>query len=210
MEGTPSTQSTSTGDPSIGERPGVPSDAVAQPRIAHFAKMQQRFVPEQLYHDLQATIRAKFHLVGEAQRLCPTEKLYLWMAGTDGLENLFATVRCLTHARNVDAKELGERFSSAIGVEQVFEKKPHLKRTSKRLNGSEKGLLDHTNTRYFDDHGPANNTDVRDVDLASCWFDGRRDAIAILQRHPSYMTRLDSNIVSTLEKQGVTMFMPFG
>ena len=154
---------------------------------------------------MQATIRAKFHLVSEAKRHCPNEKLYLWMAGTDGLENLFAVVRCVTHARNVDAKELIERFGSAIGVEQVFERHPHLKKPAKRLNGS----LDHVNCRYFDDNGPENNTSVQDVDLPSCWWDGSRDAIRILQGHPSYNT-LDAGVITELEKLRVTMFMPFG
>ncbi|CAM9922563.1 unnamed protein product, partial [Sphacelaria rigidula] len=106
-----------------------------------------------------------------------TKKLYLWMAGTDGLENLFAVVRTLTHARNVDSKELSERFSAAIGVEQVFEKNAASKRTSKRLNGT----LDHTTTHHWDDNGPVSNTNVRNVDLPSCWYDGRRDAVRILQ-----------------------------
>ena len=163
------------------------------------------FVPGQLYHDLQATIRAKFHLVAEAQRCCPHQKLYLWMAGTDGLENLFAVVRCLTHARNVDSKELGERFSAAVQVEHVYEKHRDLKRVSARLNGS----LDHMNTRHWDENGPSNNTSVEGVDLSSCWYDGGRDAVITLQGHPSYST-LGDNAIYELEKLGVTTFLPFG
>ncbi|CAB1119905.1 unnamed protein product [Ectocarpus sp. CCAP 1310/34] len=78
-----------------------------------------RFKPGQLDHDLQATIRLLFYVVLEAQVRCPRERLYLWMIGTDGLENLFAIVRTLTHASNVDAKEAIERFGAVIGVEQV-------------------------------------------------------------------------------------------
>ncbi|CAN0258618.1 unnamed protein product, partial [Scytosiphon promiscuus] len=137
-----------------------------------FRENRTSFIPGQLYHDMQATIRAKSHVVSEAQLRCPFEKLYTWMIGTDGLENLYAVTRTLTHARNVDAKELSERFSVAIGVEQVFEKKPEWKRVSKRLNGT----LDHTNPRHWDDNGPANNTDVREVDVSSCWYDGSKDA----------------------------------
>lgn len=164
-------------------------------------------IPAQLYHDMQATIRAKYYLVGEAQRRCPNENMYLWMAGTDGLENLFTVVRTLTHARNVDAKELSERFGAAVGVEQVYEKKPELRRTSTRLNG-----VDHVSPGQWDKNGPLYNTSVRDVDvdLSSCWYDGTRDAIDILRCHPSFKTTLDDGTISSLKELGVTTFLPFG
>lgn len=165
-----------------------------------------RFIPGQLYHDLQATIRALFYVVLEAKVRCPDMKLYLWMIGTDGLENLFALVRTLTHASNVDAKEAIERFGAAIGVEQVYEKHPRWKKLSRRLNDS----LDHTNTRHWDDNGPVNNTEVGDVDVRSCWEDGSRDAVDILRGHPSFKGSINGGTISDLQKAGVTTLLPFG
>lgn len=134
--------------------------------------------------------------------------MYLWQIGTDGLENLFAVVRTLTHSRNVDLKELGDRLGAAVALERVYKEHQDWKRASRRLNGT----LDHINTASWDT-GPAGNSDVREVDLQLSWENGCVDAVAILQAHPSYGdhgARISRKTFSELGRQGVTMLKPNG
>lgn len=163
----------------------------------------------QLYHDTQATIRASFHCVALAREHCCAQPMFLWQIGTDGLENLFAVARTLTHAGNFDAKEFGDRLSAAVSLEEIYSKRPEWKRVSWRLNES----LDHMNTRSWLDGGPEGgaegNCDVRNVVLKSCWEGGRRDATTILQEHRDF-SHVTQVTFEELCQKDVTMLRPFG
>ena len=108
-----------------------------------------------------------FFVVQQAQNLCPGEKMYLWQVGSDDLENLFAVVRTLTHSRNVNLKELGERLGAAVAMQRVYSDHESWRRVSRRLNGT----FDHMDTTTWD-KGAAGNTDLRGVDLGSVWESG--------------------------------------
>ncbi|CAN0440456.1 unnamed protein product, partial [Scytosiphon promiscuus] len=130
----------------------------------------------QLYHDLQATIRGIFYCALKVQQHCPAMALFLWQIGTDALENLFAVVRTLTHASNVDGKELGDRLGAAVALEEIYAKHPNWAKKSRRLNDS----VDHMNVRTWLEAGPAGSCDVRGVNVAERWNEGRRAAISVL------------------------------
>jgi hypothetical protein len=49
-------------------------------------------------------------------------ELFLYQLGTDQLENLFSTVRTLSHSRNFNMLELVERLVLAQQIESVYER----------------------------------------------------------------------------------------
>ncbi|CAM9215393.1 unnamed protein product, partial [Sphacelaria rigidula] len=122
------------------------------------------FKTSQSYHDIHGTVREIFFVVQRAKVLRPGEKMYLWQVGSDGLENLFAVVRTLTHSRKVDLIDVGKRLGAAVAMERVYSDHEGQRRVSRCLNGT----LDHMNSTTWD-KGAAGNTDVRRVDLASVW-----------------------------------------
>ena len=114
--------------------------------------------------------------------------------------------RTLTHAGNFDAKEFGDRLSAAVPLEGIFFKRPEWKRAFGRLNWS----LDHSSWLDGGPNGGADgNSDVRKVDIKSCWDGGRREATEILQEHSDFS---DVALVTfeELGKMDVTMLLPFG
>ncbi|CAM9745592.1 unnamed protein product, partial [Sphacelaria rigidula] len=166
------------------------------------------FKTSQSYHDIQAIVQGMIFVVQQAKQIWPGEKMYLWQVGSDSLENPFAVVRTLTHSRNVDLKELGERLGAAVAMRRVYSDHDSWKRVSRRLNGT----LDHMNTTTWD-KGEAGNTDVRGVDLASVWESGCVDAMSVLQVHPVYGPDgfdISRESLRQLEREGVMMLWPYG
>lgn len=170
-----------------------------------FRAHRTSFMTGQLYHDTQAMIRALFYCVLQAQQHCPSEPMFLWQVGTDGLENLFALVRTMTHASNVDAKELADRLGAAVALEEIYNKHPDWTKVSRRLNGT----LDHMNVVTWEKGGPPGNCDVRGVDVGACWKGGRADATMVLRRHSDY-TDVSQETFEDLGNEDITMFQPFG
>eukprot|EP00904_Undaria_pinnatifida_P003353 jgi/Undpi1/13018/HiC_scaffold_8.g02681.m1 len=153
-------------------------------RVSHllliiFRARRTAFMTGQLYHDLQATIRGIYFCALKVQQHCPAMDLYLWQIGTDALENSFAVVRTLTHASNVDGKELGDRLGAAVALEKIYAKHPNWAKKSRRLNDS----IDHMNVKTWSEAGPAGGCDVRGLDVVDCWNYGRRAALRVLQAH---------------------------
>lgn len=91
----------------------------------------------------------------------------MWQVGTDGLENLFAVVQTLTHARNTDLKDLASRLGATVSIERMYNDYPDLKRVSTRWNGS----LDHIEVSSWD-KGSGTNADVHRVDFVLLWGNG--------------------------------------
>lgn len=168
-----------------------------------FRAHRTSFMTGQLYHDTQAMVRALFHCVRQAQQHCPSEPMFLWQVGTDGLENLFALVRTLTHASNVDAKELADRLGAAVALEEIYNKHPDWTKVSRRLNET----LDHMNVLTWEKGGP--DCDVRGVDVIACWKGGRADASAVLRGHSDF-TEVSQQTFADLRDENITMLRPFG
>lgn len=179
-------------------------------RVSHllliiFRARRTAFMTGQLYHDLQATIRGIYFCALKVQQHCPAMDLYLWQIGTDALENSFAVVRTLTHASNVDGKELGDRLGAAVALEEIYAKHPNWAKKSRRLNDS----IDHMNVKTWSEAGPAGGCDVRGLDVVECWNDGRRAALRVLQAHDDFAD-VTQDTFDHLEAKRVTMFFPFG
>ncbi|CAN0485749.1 unnamed protein product, partial [Scytosiphon promiscuus] len=123
---------------------------VAHLLLILFRALRTAAMTGQLYHDLQATIRGIFTVVLKVQEHCPATPVFLWQIGTDALENLFAVLRTLTHASNVDGKELGDRLGAAVALEEIYAKHPGWARTSRRLSLAVNGEIYHTNVRSWE------------------------------------------------------------
>lgn len=182
---------------------------VAHLLLILFRALRTAVMTGQLYHDLQATIRGIFFVVLKVQEHCPAMPVFLWQIGTDALENLFAVVRTLTHASNVDGKELGDRLGAAVALEEIYAKHSGWGKKSRRLALTVFGKIDHMNVRTWAEAGPAGSCDVRGVKVAACWNEGRRIATSVLQDHEEY-TGVTQATFDGLKDKGITMFFPFG
>lgn len=182
---------------------------VAHLLLILFRALRTAAMTGQLYHDLQATIRGIFTVVLKVQEHCPATPVFLWQIGTDALENLFAVVRTLTHASNVDGKELGDRLGAAVALEVIYAKHPGWARTSRRLSLAVTGEIDHTNVRSWEEAGPLGGCDVRGLKLFACWNEGRRIAISVLQDHEEYASVTQATF-DDLKDESITLFFPFG
>ncbi|CAM9214714.1 unnamed protein product, partial [Hapterophycus canaliculatus] len=136
-----------------------------------FRRNKSEFIPGQLYHDLQATIRCAFMVAAQAKHFCPSLLIYLFLLGTNNLENLFAVLRTMTHSRTFSYKELCEKLAHASQVDETWSRHGEWRRSSRRLLNS----ADHMNTTTWD-QGPAGNTSLESVDIVRCWQEGRRQA----------------------------------
>lgn len=182
---------------------------VAHLLLILFRALRTAVMTGQLYHDLQATIRGIFFVVLKVQDHCPATPVFLWQIGTDALENLFAVVRTLTHGGNIDGKELGDRLGAAVALEEIYAKHPSWARKSRRLSLTHLGEIDHMNVRTWAEAGPTGSCDVREVRVAACWNQGRRNAIGVLRDHEEY-TGVTQATFDGFKADGITMFFPFG
>ena len=78
------------------------------------------FLTTNLYSDIQSTIQDAFVCAAIFQDKKSNLNLYLYMLGTDQLENLFSTITTLTHASGCDFLELHDRIKIALQIEKVF------------------------------------------------------------------------------------------
>lgn len=98
-----------------------------------FRENKKDFIPPQLYHDLQQTIRCAFILVAQAQKVCPSLDIFLFKLGTDNVERLFAVLRTMTHSRTFSYMELAQRLAHASQLDAVWSRRKDWKRPSRRL-----------------------------------------------------------------------------
>lgn len=174
-----------------------------------FRALRTAAMTGQLYHDLQATIRGIFSVVLKVQEHCPATPVFLWQIGTDALENLFAVVRTLAHASNVDGKKLGDRLGAAVALEEIYANHDDWARKARRLSLTFDRKIDHMNVRTWVNAGPHGSCDVRGVNVAACWNEGRRMALGVLQDHEEY-TGVTQATFDGFKDEGITMFSSFG
>ena len=84
-----------------------------------FRRHRTQFITNNLYTDIQSTIQDAFVSAAIFHENSSNSNLYLFMRGTDQLENLYSTVRTITHAKNCDFLELTERLIMALQIEKV-------------------------------------------------------------------------------------------
>ena len=159
--------------------------------LAEYRKSGTKFVPGQLYHDVQRMVQACFFAC-LLQKKRGGGKMFLYQLGTDQLEKLFSLIRTITHARNCDSLEIIQRLSHAGCIELILQKHPTWKRIhSRRLVGSR----DATSQREW-----TGKLDLEAVNIASTWKLGEIEAIKILN--------LPNDYFENLKGSGVTMLRP--
>ena len=94
------------------------------------------------------------------------------------LTQLFGILRLLVSScRGFDLLQMEDRISAACQVREIFERRPELDRSSRKLNKS----FDHWNTASWE-----GCTKTLDVDLGRCWQIGANQAKTVLRRHDLY------------------------
>ena len=179
-----------------------------------FVEMGSSFIPPQLYHDLQSSIKNLYVVVGrqlEDPKNKGTASLLFFLLGTDELERLFGTLRRLSPGLTFTVMQLLERIGAAALVQSIYTMYPDLDPGSRRLEGSK------------DKVNAASWRGTLEVDgkgiLLSCWQKGRRVALDVLDRHYYYGAKemvdgvemtCAERIIRQVKKKGGSMMRPEG
>lgn len=186
------------------------SAATSHILLVIFRTQKGEFMPAQLYHDMQSTIKSLY--VDTARLLLQYRRadLNFFLLGTNELEKLFGILRSLFTGRGFDIKELGERIGATIDIHRIKSENPRWAMGSKRLSAS--GSHDSVNIKSW--LGKCSL-----VGEAAClrlfWEDGRKDALAALAGHPYYGEVVDGEmraeaILKGAEADGSTMMRALG
>lgn len=102
-------------------------------KLAHlmliiYRRQRTKFITNALYNDIQSIVQDAFISAVENN---PDNKLYLYQLGTDQLEQLFSSVRTITHAKNCDLLELQDRLKMSSQIENVYAERPGWRKTSR-------------------------------------------------------------------------------
>ncbi|KAG5649428.1 hypothetical protein H0H81_003920, partial [Sphagnurus paluster] len=146
--------------------------------FALFQKHGNSFIPSQLFGDLQCMFKDAIFTVARMKLLNPDHKVFLCLLGDDALEALFGRVRMLGgHNPNVDVDQLRHSLGSAIRLDEIFSRYPHLERKPRRLNLERTRSADHFSPRHW-----TGDLSAGSCDLDVCWRKGAEIATQCLRR----------------------------
>jgi hypothetical protein len=166
-----------------------------------YREHRTKFIPGQLYHDIQATVRAAFFVAAQLKLSDDVNaEFFLWMLGSDRLEGLFRDVRTLNHSSNFSLKELGDKLGAAVHLSALTADMPDIDRKSRLKVGSD----DHMNAVSW-----TGSTKLSGVNLCDCWLQGRLGAVEALNAHPSWARVTVQDFVQ-LAAAGCTALLPYG
>lgn len=134
-----------------------------------------KFLPGQLYYDMQASIKNAIFCIAKTQLVDSTLPFYLLQTGTDRLETRFGTYRTTTTDRNGDLKQMCDRAAGAQLVDEVFSAYPSWNRAPYRLSHNGRSGVDHTNPSSW-----LGDVVVGNTNLSLSWECGRSQAAAVL------------------------------
>jgi len=109
------------------------------------------------------------------------QEFYWYLMGSDRIEQTFSILRTLQNAgTNFDAVQIEDLTTESQRPEEIYTRRPDLKRNSRRLSGQ---AFDHLNPRTILGN-PINESLVAldKVDLPTCWLEGRRLAKITLRK----------------------------
>ncbi|KAF7290639.1 hypothetical protein MIND_01304100 [Mycena indigotica] len=142
------------------------------------------FIPNQLYGDLQAMVKNAIFLIAKTRAFDPDLEVFFCLLGDDVLETLFGRIRMVGgHHPNCGLAEFCARGRSAMNLDDIFSRNPHLERKPERLNFFRMQHVDHL--------GPAQwKTELRakSCDLRSCWEWAATEAEATLAKYSTKLT----------------------
>lgn len=100
-----------------------------------YRKQATKFIPAQNYQNTQRWIRAAFWSVRRAQ-VAGVEEYYLFLDGTDPLEQTFGVIRELHGSGTMfDVVQFEDRATAAMEVQAIYARHPTWRQRSKRLEG---------------------------------------------------------------------------
>lgn len=158
------------------------------------------FMSNQLYSDSQALVKAAFVCVGRQQDLDPLLPFFLFLLGSDRLEQLFAEVRTQSHDRNCDILQLCARLGISADMVATLNRYPKWDRGHRRRSFRSNGGIDHVNPSHYKGDLIAGH-----VNLQWSWDEGRRRTENILQK-----AGIPMDILYSLSRFGGDFMKPNG
>ncbi|KAK7021609.1 hypothetical protein R3P38DRAFT_3196381 [Favolaschia claudopus] len=133
--------------------------------------------------------------------LNPMLKVFLSLLGDDVLEILFGRSRMIGgHSPNHDVDELRRRICSALRVDKIFEKYPHLERRARRLRLVRNRDVDHLSPREWEGDLTAGSCDIH-----ACYHAGVAQARAVLAKYGC-----DTDFTACFSQEGFDLMRPKG
>jgi hypothetical protein len=133
---------------------------------------KQRFISSQLYADSQTCVKNMFFCLAKQQLLDPTQKFYLFMHGSNGVERLFAMMRMIGgHKPNVNILELCQNLGRGMDIQRIFMEHPEWYSGHRRLSTARGDKADHLSVLEWEGDVIAGH-----VVLLDEWNNGATDA----------------------------------
>jgi hypothetical protein len=139
-----------------------------------FRQNGYKFVPPQHYYNTQITIRTKFNSIAHFQ--AKGLPYYFWY--DDRLQGIFGCLRGLLNGPNVTAAGFEERASILMQMASIYAENPDWRLDGRRIAGV---FFDHVNPfNILGVDRDYSKVTVRNVDLPTCWLNGRAYAVTVL------------------------------
>ncbi|KAK7034124.1 hypothetical protein R3P38DRAFT_3496387 [Favolaschia claudopus] len=171
-------------DPFINPNLSLSQEIIQLVKFAHlscalYLKHGSAFMPPQLYGDLQCLVKSAIFKIAHSKVLNPSLKVFLCLLGDDVLEILFGRSRMIGgHAPNMAIDELRRRFGSALRIDEIFTRRPHLEKLAHRLSLGRSRDVDHLSPRNFIGDLTASSCDIQ-----ACYDEGVEQAVEFLKRY---------------------------
>ena len=109
--------------PEMGICEQIESFAEASFILMILKRLNANVIPNQLFHDLQATFQDAIFYCSKMKLLCPSLPLYLVRNGTDPVERYFGNVRIVNHNNSIDYLEFLNSSSAVKGIDFMINDK---------------------------------------------------------------------------------------
>ncbi|KAK7005922.1 hypothetical protein R3P38DRAFT_2794458 [Favolaschia claudopus] len=161
------------------------------------------FMSNQLYGDLQATIKAAIIMVARTQLEGPLLEVLICLLGDNPVEILFGRTRMKGgHSPNSGTLELLIRLCSAMNLDDVFNHHPELERKARRLKLIRARDLDHVGPKQWRGDITAGSCNIQ-----ACWEAGVQAAERILREHSVSEPK---SFKEHFRKKDTDLLRPFG
>ncbi|KAJ6559761.1 hypothetical protein B0H19DRAFT_1069490 [Mycena capillaripes] len=145
---------------------------------ALFLQNESDFIPSQLYGDLQCLVKNVIFMIAHSKILNPFLKVFLCLLGDDVLKILFGRSRMIGgHSPNMAIDELRRRFGSALRLDDIYRRRPHLEKLARRLMLVRSRDVDHLSPRNY-----VGDITAGSCNTHACFFGGRTDAVDFLAK----------------------------
>ena len=139
-----------------------------------------KFIPNQLYHDLQATFEDAFYCANKWQIAHANEPFFLMLLGNDPIERAFGNIRLKYRHCSVDNLELINASRAMEYSSKILSK--HSEWTGGKRAIMRRLALDYCNPRNLN----AQNQILLGVDIIGTWNVGRANAEKVLNKFERY------------------------